>query len=164
MITFIGDISCRLDSKGRVAIPSAFRKKMRDELEAGFVLQKDMFDNLLVLYPMKEWEQRSETVRNRTSQFNKQHVRFVRIFTSGTLELYPDSAHRILIPRRFLDMVGIKDEAVFAGQAGKIEIFSPSTYEDFIAGKYQPVSKEAEEFEKLMQEILEGQQDKDSGE
>lgn len=151
MITFIGDYHCKLDSKGRVALPAAFRKQMAADLADGFVIKRDVYDKCLVLYPMKEWERQNQQIRKRTNPFNKEHNRFLRMFFSGTAEVQPDATQRILIPRRLLDYAGIDDEAVLAGQYGKIEIWSPSDYENF--------TRADDEFAILAEKILGGSAD-----
>ncbi len=151
MITFIGDYHCKLDSKGRAALPAAFKKQMAAELTSGFVIKRDVFDKCLVLYPMKEWERQNELIRRRTNPFNKEHTRFLRMFFSGTAEVQADATQRILIPKRLLEYAGIKGEVVLAGQYGKIEIWSPGDYESF--------TKADDEFASLAEKILGGPSD-----
>jgi len=151
MITFIGDYQCKLDSKGRAALPSAFKKQMADELSGGFVIKRDVFDKCLVLYPMKEWQRQNELIRERTNPYNKEHNRFLRMFFSGTAEVQADASQRILIPKRLLDYAGIGDEAILAGQYGKIEIWSPENYESF--------TRADDEFANLAEKILGGYSD-----
>ncbi len=59
MITFIGDYTVRLDSKGRLSFPAAFKKQSREVLQDGFVLKRDLFENCLIMYPMEEWERQN---------------------------------------------------------------------------------------------------------
>ncbi len=151
MITFIGDYHCKLDSKGRVALPAAFRKQMAVDLNDGFVVKRDVYDKCLVLYPMKEWERQNKLIRSKTNPFNKEHNRFLRMFYSGTAELQADATQRILLPKRLLDFAGIDGEAVLAGQFGKIEIWSPGNYESF--------TRADDEFADLAEKILGGSTD-----
>ncbi|MFW5644711.1 MAG: division/cell wall cluster transcriptional repressor MraZ [Bacteroidota bacterium] len=151
MITFIGDYHIKLDSKGRAALPAAFKKQMADELDEGFVIKRDVFDKCLVLYPMKEWQRQNELIRKRTNPYNKEHNRFLRMFFSGTAEVQADSTQRILLPRRLLEFAGIQDEAVLAGQYGKIEIWSPGDYESF--------TRADDEFSVMAEKILGGSTD-----
>jgi len=148
MISFIGDYNCKLDSKGRVTFPSAFKRQMRDGSGDGFVLKSDVFEKCVVLYPMKEWERQNLIIRSKTNQYNKEHAKFLRMFFSGTAEVIPDASGRILIPKRLLDYAGIKAEAVMAGQYGKIEIWA--------AENYDQVSRADNEFASMAERILGG--------
>jgi len=128
MLTFIGDYTVRLDSKGRLTFPAAFKKQIREAVQEGFVLKRDVFENCLIMYPMKEWEKQNKIIRARTNPYNKEHARFLRMFFSGTAEVSLDSNNRMLIPKRLQEYARIKDEVVLAGQSGKIEIWSSDQY------------------------------------
>ncbi len=128
MATFIGDYNCRVDAKGRVMLPAAFKKQMPAAAMAKFVVKKDIFEKCLVLYPMDEWDRQNNIIRSKINPYNKEHSRFLRGFYKGTAEVVLDASNRILVPRRLLDLVGIESEAVLAGQDGKIEIWSSDLY------------------------------------
>src|SRR6266568_2290060 len=51
MIIFIGDYTCKIDVKGRVLLPAAFKKQMPAAAQDKFVIKKDIYENCLVLYP-----------------------------------------------------------------------------------------------------------------
>jgi MraZ protein len=128
MATFIGDYTCRVDVKGRVILPSAFKKQMPAAAMDKFVVKKDIFEQCLVLYPMDEWDRQNSIIRSRINPYNKEHSQFLRGFYKGTAEVILDASNRILIPRRLLDIAGIDGEVVLAGQDGKIEIWSREKY------------------------------------
>jgi MraZ protein len=148
MISFIGDYSCKVDSKGRVTLPSAFKRQMKEGVQDGFVLKSDVFEKCLILYPMKEWERQNQIIRTKTNPYNKEHAKFLRMFFSGTAEVILDASGRVLIPKRLLDYAGIEGEAVMAGQFGKIEIWA--------AGSYEKVSRADDEFASMAERILGG--------
>jgi MraZ protein len=128
MLTFIGDYTVRLDSKGRLSFPAAFKKQIREAVQDGFVLKRDVFENCLIMYPMEEWERQNKIIRARTNPYNKEHARFLRMFFSGTAEVSLDTNNRMLIPKRLLEYARIKGEVVLAGQSGKIEIRASDQY------------------------------------
>jgi len=129
MITFIGDHTCKMDAKGRVAFPSSFRKQFPQGKECSFVMKKDIFENCLVLYLEEEWHRQNEFFRKCFSGYNRKENRFVRAFNKEVEMVTTDSAGRILIPLRFQVMVGLEKEVVLAGQLDKIEIWSKEQYE-----------------------------------
>jgi MraZ protein len=141
MMTFIGDYTCRLDSKGRVLLPSAFIKQMMQPGTGGaegmqdrFVVKRDIFETCLLLYPMDEWQRQNEILRNNTNPYNREHNTFLRGFFKGIAELSLDSNNRLLIPKRLLDEIGAQREIVMAGQFGKIEIWSREQYNAIESG------------------------------
>jgi len=128
MATFIGDYSCRLDAKGRVILPAAFKKQMPLAAEDRFVVRKDIFEGCLVLFSIDDWNRQLEKVRSRINPYNREHNIFLRNFFKGTAEVSLDSSNRLLIPKRLLDLAGITKDVVLAGQDGRIEMWAEEVY------------------------------------
>lgn len=134
MATFLGDYTCKLDEKGRVVLPAAFKKAIPAEARETFVVKKDIYEKCLVLYPLNEWERQVEMIRANLNPYNKEHNAFLRGFYKGTAELVLDATNRLLIPKRLLDEASIGKEAVLAGQDGKIEVWAKEAYESIDVG------------------------------
>jgi MraZ protein len=128
MATFIGDYSCKVDAKGRIILPMAFKKQMPSAAEDRFVVRKGIFDKCLVLYSNDEWNKELEKIRRRLNPYNKEHNEFMRNFFKGTAELVLDSSNRLLIPKRMLELAGIEKDVVLAGQDGRIEVWAEEVY------------------------------------
>ncbi len=128
MATFIGDYACKVDVKGRIILPMAFKKQMPAEAQDHFVVRKDIFENCLVLYSIVDWNLQLDKIRKRLNTYNREHNMFLRNFYKGTAELTLDNNNRLLIPKRLLDLVGAGRDVVLAGQDGRIEIWAESTY------------------------------------
>jgi MraZ protein len=129
MSTFIGDYICKLDSKGRLMLPSVFKKQMGNDSQFRFIVKKDIFVSCLIIYPIDEWERQVKTIRENINTFNREHSRFLREFYRGTAEIILDNTNRLLIPKRLLDAVNIGNEVVLAGLDGKIEMWDKKVYD-----------------------------------
>lgn len=129
MITFIGDYPCKADSKGRILLPSAFKKQMGDKVIDRFVVKKAIFEKCLFLYPYEEWERQIAILRSKINPYNRSHSEFYREFFKGTAEITLDNNNRLLIPKRLLEWAEIKSEVVLAGQDDKIAIWDKKLYE-----------------------------------
>lgn len=130
MSNFIGDHNCKIDSKGRLLMPSAFKKQMEPSGGDRFVIRKDIYEKCLELYPMDEWVRKSKYVKEQTNPFDEEDNLFLREYFKGTAEVSLDSSNRILIPRRLLDLIEADKELVLAGQFDKIEIWSKENYDN----------------------------------
>jgi MraZ protein len=150
MTIFIGDYTCKVDTKGRVMLPATFKKQMPAASQDKFVVKKDIYEKCLVLYPMDEWERQNQIIRQNINPYNKEHNSFLREFFKDTAEVELDSNNRFVIPARLLNLAEIdKDnEVVMAGQLGKIEIWAKN--------KYDQTSKEIDDFGALASKILGG--------
>ncbi|MBN1107208.1 MAG: protein mraZ [Bacteroidales bacterium] len=129
MATFIGDYTCKVDVKGRIILPMAFKKQMPADEYGHFVVRKDIFEDCLVLYSIGDWNRQLEKIRKRINPYNREHNKFLRNFFMGTAELTLDNNNRLLIPRRLLDVIGTQRDVVLAGQDGRIEIWAADVYE-----------------------------------
>ncbi len=129
MATFIGDYTCKVDAKGRIILPMAFKKQMPADARDHFVVRKDIFENCLVLYSIEDWNVQLEKFRKRINPYNREHNKFLRNFFKGTAELSLDANNRLLLPKRLLDLIGADRDVVLAGQDGRIEIWPADTYD-----------------------------------
>jgi MraZ protein len=128
MAAFLGDYTCKVDAKGRIILPSAFKKQMPADADDRFVVRRDIFVNCLVLYSIEDWNKQLETIRKNINPYNREHNMFVRNFFKGTAELTLDNNNRLLIPRRLMDQIGAVRDIVLAGQDGRIEIWAEEVY------------------------------------
>ncbi len=130
MITFIGEYGAKLDDKGRVVFPSAFKSLMPSEGDLRFVVRKDIFEECLEMYTFDEWQHQSEEVKSKLDFFNKEHAIFWREYMRNRAIVEPDGKlGRISIPKKLLESIGVTKEVVFSGNDYKIEIWSKEKYE-----------------------------------
>jgi MraZ protein len=129
MATFIGDYTCKVDVKGRIILPAAFKKQMPADAQDHFVVRKDIFEKCLVLYAIEDWNRQLEKIRKKINPYNREHNMFLRNFFMGTAELSLDNNNRILVPKRLMDLIGADRDVVLAGQDGRIEIWAADIYD-----------------------------------
>ena len=131
MVTFIGEYGAKLDDKGRVVFPSAFKSLMPSEGDLRFVVRKDIFEECLEMYTFDEWQRQSEEVKSKLDFFNKEHAIFWREYMRNRAIVEPNDGKlgRISIPKKLLESIGVTKEVVFSGNDYKIEIWSKEKYE-----------------------------------
>ncbi len=129
---FTGSIDAKTDEKGRVFVPSVFRKILHKEDENELVLRRDLFENCLVLYPKRVWDAQVDSVKARTNPFDRKQRLGLRLFMADAENITPDSGGRILIPRRYLEHAGIKSDVRFIGVDDTIEIWSKQAAEGLL--------------------------------
>lgn len=137
MVKFVGDHIAKLDDKGRLVFPSAFKSLMESAGEqAVYVVKKDLFLPCLNIFTYAEWERESEQIKQRLNFFNPEHVLFWHQYTSDRALVEPDrKIGRISIPAALLESIGVAKEAVFHGSDHKIELWSR---ENFDSSKASP--------------------------
>jgi MraZ protein len=128
MVTFIGDFECKTDDKGRIVLPSAFKKAVGKE-ELRFVVKKHLFHNCLVMYLYSHWEDELIRLRDTTTFYSEKHSRFLRGFFRGLADITLDGNGRFLIPRRLMDQIGAGKEVVLIGIDRYIELWDRQAYD-----------------------------------
>lgn len=132
MSRFKGDHYCKVDSKGRILFPAKLKKQTPPEAGEAFVGKLSTFENSLILYPENAWNRLVERTLRKLNPYNPKHDLFRRDFFRDVVELEFDSSGRILLPRRFLDilqlMPGEGGDVVLAGQGDRVELMSKTRY------------------------------------
>jgi MraZ protein len=147
MVTFVGEYNIRIDAKGRLVLPSAFKKQVGEAASGdSYILKEDMYEQCLVLFPATEWERQNQIIRSKLNPFDKQHNQFLRSFSKGAIEVTLDSVNRFLVPKRLLEFAQIDKDVVLSGQDGKIEIWATEVY--------QRLWDNAPDFEELAKKVM----------
>ena len=128
MSSFIGEYTCKVDAKGRLSFPSAFKRQLDEKAQNRFVVKTDIFENCLILYSYDEWESQVNRLRKKINPYKREHNKFLRRFFKGTAEVVLDSNNRLLIPKKLMEIITHGKEVVFFGQDGKIEIWDKVKY------------------------------------
>jgi MraZ protein len=145
MTRFLGEYDCKLDGKGRFALPAALRKQVPQEAADRFVINRGL-DQCLNLYPKNEWDIITEEI-NRLNPYEKDNRDFIRFFYRGALELSLDNAGRLLIPKRLQEYAGIDKDIVLFAHTNKIEVWSQEAYDT-------QLDREPEDFAALAQRVM----------
>ncbi|MFT5979758.1 MAG: MraZ protein, partial [Flavobacteriales bacterium] len=142
------EYGCKVDAKGRLMFPAKLRKQMEEIIHQGLVLNRDIFEKCLVLYPKPEWEKVNAEM-SRLSRYNRKHQVFQRKFMKGATMMELDGTGRLLIPSSLLEYAGIsadKNEIIITGMLEKIEIWNKDAYNALVL-------EEDEDFGDLAEEI-----------
>ena len=117
----IGTYECKIDAKGRLLIPSAFKKQLAPVVSKGFVLKRAVFQNCLELYPLNQWEDLITKV-NSLNRFKKKNNDFIRRFTAGVKFVELDGNGRLLIPKDLIEFSNISKEVTLSTSVNIIAV------------------------------------------
>ena len=130
MAKFIGEYKAKLDDKGRLIFPAAFKSIMGEGADLRFVVKKSLYSPCLEMYTYEQWEQDSDSLRSRLNLYNRDHAAFWREYMRGTAVVEPDSKlGRLSIPKELLAEAGITREVIFSGSNFIIEIWDKTAFE-----------------------------------
>ena len=145
MSHFLGEFECKLDTKGRLMLPSGLRKQMPDSEREGLVVNRG-FEKHLVIYTRKEWDRIVDDL-SKLNQYEKKTREFIRYFTRGATELSVDAAGRVLLPKSLLEYAGMGADVVLSSQFNKIEVWAKDAYD-------AQLDNEPENFSNLAEEVM----------
>jgi MraZ protein len=148
MLALTGNIEGKLDSKGRAFLPATFRHQLGEENV--FYLRKDLFENCLVLYPSKTWENMVAELRQRLSPWVRQEDQIFRQFVAEADRIELEDNGRMLLPKRHLTNLNFQGGIKFIGKFTTIEIWPANKIEE----TFMNAEDFAIELEKLMKNTL----------
>ena len=144
MAQLLGEYECKIDPKSRMRLPTGLIAQLGEEKPA-FVVNRG-FENCLILYPEKVWEEISTEV-NGLNQYDQRNREFVRYFYRGAPRLELDGADRILLSRRLLEYAGIDKDVILVAVNDRIEVWAKDKYD-------QMLDAEPDDFSDLAQIVL----------
>ena len=130
MSTFIGKYEAKADVKGRIFIPSAYRKLLPDNEKERVVLRKDAENDCLVLFPEQVWNEKVEDFKSKLDEWNPIDQLLLMQFVSDAEWLDIDSQGRVLISKKNLQAIGVENaEVLFVGMIDRFAVWSKTRYE-----------------------------------
>ena len=132
MLNLLGEHKCKIDAKGRLMFPARLRRQLEKIIHHGLVINRDIFENCLVLYPKPEWDKVNGEM-TQLSRYNRKHQVFQRKFMKGATLVDLDSSGRLNISNALLDYAGIdlskSNEIIVSGLGEKVEIWTVEAYQ-----------------------------------
>ena len=128
MALFLSSYENRLDTKGRISVPAAFRSSLNNENFAGVVLYRSFTHNCIEGVSMS----RMEKIANATDDMNMFDSELDDISALVFADARPllfDVTGRIIIPNDLLKHANITDSALFVGRGNSFQIWNPSDFE-----------------------------------
>ena len=127
MTSFLGTYTHTLDSKGRLSIPSKFRKATGEI----FVLTLGL-DGCLFFYPQDEWRRVESKLRSLPFTSGRSRF-FTREIASQACEVSVDSHGRIVIPQSLRELTGLRKDVLVIGAIERVEFWDPERHRKYKA-------------------------------
>ncbi len=132
MALFLGRHIHRIDRKGRVSVPAAFRAALSGQLEHGIVAVPSFKLPAVDCYAMDRIEELSQRV-NQLPTFSEERDDFTAALFGNAIQLPLDGEGRIVLPEAIIAHARISDTVAFLGGGRTFSIWEPSAAEEFLA-------------------------------
>lgn len=146
---FRGESVHKVDAKGRVSIPAPFRRVL-EEGDPDWTSGAN--PNLVIVYgrpgkaclecfTMRGMEEIDDMV-SALPRFSREREALERFLNTRSVYAQVDENGRLVLSARLRELVGVAEEATFAGMGDKFQIWEPAAYEadqerieDWLAGE-----------------------------
>ena len=127
---FKGTYTHRIDAKGRLPVPAAFRRALQQEGATSVVMTS--LDQCLAAYAPSEWARLEHHLRAMPA-FSRQVKALTRLLMSRAADCQLDVQGRILLPAPLRTGAGLEREALVVGVLNRFEVWSPERWAAFVA-------------------------------
>ncbi|MCE1200424.1 MAG: hypothetical protein LWW85_15770, partial [Marinilabiliales bacterium] len=146
MITFYGKYTATVDGKGRIVLPATFKKELGEVVDPQFVIEKEINETCLNIYPYATWLTKIERLKSKLNPDNPLHSKILSRYYEEVATVTMAENGRLNIPDEMLAYAGITKEAIFTGQGMRLRLWEPS--------RHQQSSLSDEEYTRLYRELL----------
>ncbi len=126
--SFRGRFDLKLDPKGRLSLPPAFRAALPNS-SAQIVITNSRYQNLscLHVYSLAQWQELERKI-GKLSSLDLNVQAFQRFYLSGGQVIEVDAQNRILIPQSLRRFAALDSHAIVVGIGEKFEIWSEQSW------------------------------------
>ena len=132
---FRGESSHKVDLKGRVSIPAAFRRVLEDgdpDWEKGenpnvVLVYGGKSRDFIEGYTMESMGEVDDKIAA-LPRGSKRRRALEHLFSGQSVQLQVDETGRLVLAKKLRDKIGIVDEAVFVASGDTFQIWEPAAY------------------------------------
>ena len=134
---FRGESLNKVDAKGRVSVPAAFRRVLEegdpdfneDSLPNFVIVYGGVRGNCLEGYTISSITKVDKLI-SKLPRFSRDREILERFINTHSTYMQLDETGRIVLSHRLKEKIGVKDEAIFAGMGEKFQIWEPKNYQN----------------------------------
>ncbi|MCG6187920.1 division/cell wall cluster transcriptional repressor MraZ [Maribellus maritimus] len=122
MAIFVGKHSAKVDDKGRLVLPAAFKKAV-GEMKLEFVIvEKNRLNNCLDIHTEETWTENVKSFKKKLNPLNPLHDRLLQVYFQNFTRIAVAANGRINIPSDFMEFAKLEKEVRFVGMYTSIRL------------------------------------------
>lgn len=129
LTVFKGNYRHRIDPKGRLPIPAAFRHALAQAGARAIVLTP--LDQCVAAYPPAEWTRLEAQLRGLPA-LSRPVKALTRLLLSRAVDCMLDTQGRVLLPASLRTAAGLEQEALVVGVLTRFEVWAPGRWQSFV--------------------------------
>lgn len=128
MALFLSTFVNKVDKKGRVSVPAAFRSALAGEAFQGFVAFRSHKHEAIECCSYSRMEQLSQSV-DTLDLFSQEQDDFTATIFADSVQIPFDGDGRIVLPKELLDYIGVEGEIAFVGRGTTFQMWLPPKFQ-----------------------------------
>ncbi len=148
MALFLSTFENKVDSKGRVSVPSQFRSMMYGKEFSGIVIYQSSINKCIEGCSIERIQKLSEMIDD-LDPTSKERDAFAAVILGGAAQLPFDSDGRVILPKNLMEFAGIKDKATFIGKGQTFEIWEPEMFNNYLKDAKEQIKNNPFSIKKL---------------
>jgi MraZ protein len=128
--SFYGTSHHKVSGRNQVSLPKSFLRAYEGSDEGHLFLMRWKSEGFLRIYTQKQLDLRIDEIRANDTFDNKQKEELIRKVAGGAEQIDPDRQGRFVLPAKWVEALGLREEVVFTGAQTRIEIWPAPAHED----------------------------------
>jgi len=124
MIEFAGTYNATIDDKGRIVLPSAFKKEMGELALESLVLEMSLHKECLDIHTNKHWQERVAEFKSTLDPFDEDDDKLLQFFYQNFVKVTMAGNGRINIPAGYLEYAKLEKGVEFIGMGESIRLLA----------------------------------------
>ncbi len=134
---FLSTHQNKIDKKGRVSVPAAFRAALArasgaDEEFSGIIAYGSFINHCIEACGIDRIRKLSSRIEL-LDPFSEERDAFATTILGGSMQLAFDGEGRVMLPEQLMKMADLSDMAVFLGKGETFEIWEPRAFTEYAA-------------------------------
>ena len=125
MDLLMGQYLVKLTDKGRLALPSKFKKVLGTQ-----VIVAKWYEGCIVVVDASEWESLLNKLTGKEKHITASVRDTDRFILGSAFEVELDAQGRFVVPKVLLNYAGVGNEAVFLGLGDRVEIWDKDAWRE----------------------------------
>ena len=127
---FLSSYENKIDKKGRVSVPAAFRSHLTTQGYSGFISYPSFSNPALECCTQERIEKLSNSI-DTLNPFEEKRDYFATSVLSESSNLIFDTEGRVQFSKKLLDYAKIKNDILFVGLGKTFQVWNPKNFDKF---------------------------------
>lgn len=148
--SFFGTYNHKVSGRNQVALPRTFLRSLERSDEGPLLLLRWNDEGFLRIFTQEQLDKRIDQIRDNPKLDSETKGTLIRRLAGGAEQIEPDRQGRFVLPGKWVEALGLRDEVVFSGAQTRIEIWPAPAREDQEEKEKEQVAAVAEQVTEML--------------